>query len=268
MRALAITHTKHHGDEAVFSAGDGLRIGFGLIWLIDAAFKWTPTFRHGFTSTLKGAAEGQPGWLHGWFHLWINLVQPRADFFAYSTAVVETLIAVALIFGFARKATYIGAALCSLMIWATAEGFGGPYSSSSTDIGAAVMYAVVFTGLLALNYEAGPSRFSVDYFIEQRVSWWHRIAEVGRERHPSPAPPSLGVSTAGNDPTAPAITERSTHLARPAATPSQSVSITRAADEPRRAPGGFMSRWVLPAAVFTVAWIIAAHRRASIGGNT
>jgi nitrite reductase (NO-forming) len=78
-------------------------------------------------------------------------VQPRADFFAYSTAVAETLIALALILGFARKVTYIGAALFSVLIWATAEGFGGPYSSSSTDIGAAVMYAVVFMGLLALD---------------------------------------------------------------------------------------------------------------------
>jgi hypothetical protein len=196
-------------------------------------------------------------------------VQPRPDLFAYSTAVIETLIAVALIIGFARKVTYIGAPLFSVMIWATAEGFGGPYSSSSTDIGAAVMYAVVFMGLLALNYEAGPSRFSVDYFIEQRVSWWHRVAEIGKKRwQPRPASASLGDSPPGNDPTAPAITERSTHLARPAVTPSQSVSITRAVDESRRAPGGFMSRWVLPAAVFTVAWIIAAHRRASIGGNT
>jgi hypothetical protein len=68
-----------------------------------------------------------------------------------------------------------------------AEGFGGPYTSSSTDIGAAVMYAVVALGLLTLNYEGGPSRFSVDYLIEQRVSWWHRIAEVeGRRRQPAP----------------------------------------------------------------------------------
>lgn len=48
--------------------------------------------------------------------------------------------------------------LTSLGIWAVAEGFGGPYNSGSTDIGAAVMYAVVALGLLALNYEGGPSR--------------------------------------------------------------------------------------------------------------
>jgi hypothetical protein len=108
-------------------------------------------------------------------------VTPNASFFAYSTAVIETMVAVALIVGFARKLTYIGAALFSVMIWATAEGFGGPYTAGSTDIGAAVIYAVVFMWLLALNYEGGPSRFSVDYLIEQRVSWWHRLAEVGHK---------------------------------------------------------------------------------------
>jgi hypothetical protein len=32
-------------------------------------------------------------------------------------------------------------------------------------------------GLLALDYETGTS--CVDSPIEQRVSWWHRIAEIG-----------------------------------------------------------------------------------------
>jgi nitrite reductase (NO-forming) len=183
-------HSKTEGDgllqraRANFRARDGLRIAFGVIWAIDAAFKWQPTFRAGYTDMLKKAAEGQPGWLHGWFHFWINLVAPRPGLFAYSTAVIETLVAAALIFGFARKLTYIGAALFALLIWAVAEGFGGPYTSNSTDVGAAMIYAVVFMGLLALNYEAGPSRFSVDYLIEQRVSWWYRIAEVGYRGKP------------------------------------------------------------------------------------
>jgi len=168
-------------------AKDLFRIAFGLIWVIDAALKWQPAFKAEFTGMLRSAGQGQPGWLHGWFHFWVNLVAPNAGFFAYSTAAIETLIAVALIVGFARKLTYISAALFSILIWATAEGFGGPYTAGATDIGSAVIYAVVFVGLLALNYEAGPSRFSVDYLIEQRVSWWTRIAEVGH-RHPTDTP--------------------------------------------------------------------------------
>ena len=159
-----------------------MRIGFGVIWLIDAALKWQPGFRHNYMSQLMGQADGQPGWLHWWFRFWINLQHPHPYVWAYLAAVVETLIALALIFGFARKLTYIGAILFSLLIWSTAEGFGGPYTAHSTDVGTAIIYAAVFAALLALNYEAGPSRFSVDYLIEQRVPWWHRIAEVEGRR--------------------------------------------------------------------------------------
>jgi|SRR5882724_4173535 len=79
--------------------------------------------------TIMGEADGQPGWLKPWFNFWINWQHPRAMFFAYLVAIVETLIAVALIAGFARKITYIAAATFSVMIWAIAEGFGGPYTS-------------------------------------------------------------------------------------------------------------------------------------------
>jgi uncharacterized membrane protein YphA (DoxX/SURF4 family) len=87
-------------------------------------------------------------------------------FFAYTVAAAETLIAVAVPLGFARKITYICAAAFSVLIWATAEGFGGPYTSGSSDIGTAIIYAVVFLGLLA------PARYSVDYYLEKKISWW------------------------------------------------------------------------------------------------
>jgi hypothetical protein len=48
-------------------------------------------------------------------------------------ALVETLIAMALTFGFARKLTYTSAAVCSLLIWATAEGVGGPCQRKRTS---------------------------------------------------------------------------------------------------------------------------------------
>jgi nitrite reductase (NO-forming) len=95
-------------------------------------------------------------------------------------ATVETLIAAALSFGFARKSTYIAAAVFGLLIWSTAEGFGGPYTAGSTDVNASIIYVVVFLGLLGLNAYAGTSRYSVDRWPERRVSWWGRVAEVRR----------------------------------------------------------------------------------------
>ena len=56
-----------------------------------------------------------------------------------------------LIFGVFSNLTNYGGALLTLVIWSTAEGFGGPYKAGSSDIGAAVIYPLVFTGLFLAN---------------------------------------------------------------------------------------------------------------------
>src|SRR6266568_8400373 len=115
--------------------------------------------------TIMGQSQGQPTWLDPWFNFWINLQHPRPEFFAYMVALMETIIAVSLIFGFARKLVYSGAIALSLLIWATAEGFGGPYTAGAADVGTALIYALVFALLLSLSYYQGPSRLTVDYWL-------------------------------------------------------------------------------------------------------
>jgi thiosulfate dehydrogenase [quinone] large subunit len=159
---------------------DALRISFGVIWLVDATLKWLPGFRANYMDAIMGTSQGQPGWIRPWFDFWISLQHPDAGFFAYFVAAVETLIALALIFGFVRKMTYIAAAVFSFLIWSTAEAFGGPYTSGAADIGTGIIYTVVFLALLALSYYAGPARFSADYYLEKRITWWWRVAEVRR----------------------------------------------------------------------------------------
>jgi uncharacterized membrane protein YphA (DoxX/SURF4 family) len=156
---------------------DAFRIAFGGIWLIDAVLKWLPGFRATYVAAITGAAHGQPGWLRWWFDFWVKLQTPRPNFFAYMVAVLETLVALAVILGFARKFTYAVSAIFSVVIWAVAEGFGGPYMTGSSDIGTAIIYAVVFMGLLALDFYTGPSRYSVDRWLEQHISWWVKVAE-------------------------------------------------------------------------------------------
>jgi nitrite reductase (NO-forming) len=159
---------------------DALRIGFGVIWAIDAALKWLPGFRDSFGQTMNGLADGQPGWLKPWFDLWGGMGHTEALGLAYLIALTETYIALAVISGFARKATYLGAAIYSLMIWAIPEAFGGPYTSGATDIGTGIIYTVVFIGFLILSANTGPDRYSVDHYLELRIPWWWRVAEMRR----------------------------------------------------------------------------------------
>ena len=187
---------------------DALRISFGIIWLIDATLKWLPGFRASYMSTIMAEAQGQPGWLKPWFDFWIRFQHPQATFVAYLAAVIETLIALALIAGFARKITYSAAIVFSLLIWGTAEGFGGPYTSGASDIGTAVIYALVFAALLTISYYACPARYSADYYLEQKISWWWRVAEVRRPA-PAEAPALATVNVASASDGPPAKLQRS-----------------------------------------------------------
>jgi thiosulfate dehydrogenase (quinone) large subunit len=124
-----------------------LRIVFGLVWAVDAWFKWQPDFINKFADNLSGAQDGQPWLIHHWIGFWISTVGIDPHVFAHLVAVGETAIAVGLLLGIFSNLNYVVGILLSLIIWTTAEGFGGPYSASSTDIGAAVIYPLVFAGL-------------------------------------------------------------------------------------------------------------------------
>lgn len=128
-----------------------LRIVFGLVWAIDAWFKWQPDFIHNFVSYLTGSLDGQPAAVQAWINFWINVVKVDPHFFAYLVAIGETAVAIGLIFGLLSNLTDIVGILLAVVIWATAEGFGGPYRAGSSDIGAAIIYVLVLVGLFLAN---------------------------------------------------------------------------------------------------------------------
>ena len=125
-------------------AAAALRTAFGILMAIDAYLKWQPGFAAHYVGYLQNAANGQPYWLQGWFHMWLRLVTMHTPFFISATRLIETAIAIGLLLGFARRITYFAGALFSLLIWSTAEGFGGPYTSGATNVGPALVYVLVF----------------------------------------------------------------------------------------------------------------------------
>ena len=159
--------------------GAVVRIAFGLIWLVDAYFKWQPSFQNGLLDVLHDGAAGQPRWLTPWFSFNHAVIAAQPHLWAYGIAVVETGLALALIVGIARTVTYVGGALWSLLIWSTAEGFGHTAAGMiATDIGTAIIYAMVFLALLAADRCAGTGSFSLDSVIERRLPGWRRVSEV------------------------------------------------------------------------------------------
>jgi hypothetical protein len=104
---MSDSSTTPHRQGLLTLPKDAPRASFGIIWLIDAVRKWLPGFRATYMSVIMGEAQGQPAWLKWWFDFWVNFQHSRAMFVAHLVAVVETLIALTLIVGFARKLTYV-----------------------------------------------------------------------------------------------------------------------------------------------------------------
>ena len=159
-RSGRYTSSMHSGKSFAF-----LRVAFGFVWAIDAYFKWQPGFLGNFTGYLTDAMQGQPALVQGWIQLWVNFISVDPYLFAVIVAIGETAIALALIFGFFTRGAIAGGTLLSLVIWATAEGFGGPYVAGATDIGSAIIYVFVFAALWT-----GKSwqRYSIDSLIARR----------------------------------------------------------------------------------------------------
>ena len=145
-----------------------LRIIFGIVWLVDASFKWNPAFINNLTDYLAEGAQGQPPLVQAWVHLWIQGVSVDPHFFAILVALAETAIAVGLLFGLFTKVALAGGIAMTLVIWSTAEGFGGPYAAGSTDVGAAIIYVLLF---VALFFGTCWREYSIDKILRDKFSF-------------------------------------------------------------------------------------------------
>ena len=163
------------------AAAGAIRTTFGLVWAIDAFFKWQPDFFNNYLSYITGIVSGQPQWLMPWFNLWVKLITPNPSLFALLTCLVETVIALGLLTGFGRKWIYVLGGVFALVIWAVPEGFGGPYTPGATDVGGGLIYVVVFAALIVMDYVLGRSPYSVDFYLEKRFPVWRKIVEWAPE---------------------------------------------------------------------------------------
>lgn len=147
-----------------------LRIIFGIIWLVDAFFKWDPAFINNFTDYLTEGAANQSALVQAWVHLWIVGVSVNPYFFAIVVAIAETAIAIGLLFGLFTEIAIVGGIAMTFVIWSTAEGFGGPYISGSTDIGAAIIYMMV---LIALWLGRCWREYSIDSLLRKKIPFFY-----------------------------------------------------------------------------------------------
>jgi uncharacterized membrane protein YphA (DoxX/SURF4 family) len=143
-----------------------VRIGYGLVWAIDASFKWLPGFVHGQTlnDELGKASTVHTPLIHQWVQLWHTVAMSAPGAFAVGTAIVETVIAVCLVFGAFTNLVAVGSAVFSFGIWSAPEAFHLPWSKPGiTDLGPSVAY--IFASL-ALMYAGAGAIWSLDSKIQ------------------------------------------------------------------------------------------------------
>ena len=160
-----------------FTVAGALRTAFGLIWAIDAYLKWQPAFFNNYLSYITDVVSGQPAWLLPWFNMWVGLIKINPPFFALMTCLIESAIAIGLLFGLGRKWLYLLGGIFALLIWSIPQGFGGPYAPGATDVDSGVVYALMFGTLIIIDYALGRSPYSVDFYIGRRFPAWKSIVE-------------------------------------------------------------------------------------------
>jgi nitrite reductase (NO-forming) len=174
-------------------AAAGVRAAFGVVMAVDAYLKWQPAFAAHYVGYLQNAAKAQPLWLAPWFNFWLRIVIQHTDFFIFATRLLETAIAIGLLLGLARRVTYIIGALFSLLIWSTAEGFGGPYTAGATNLGPALVYALVFIAAALFERMLGSTPYSLDYYIGRRFPKWGSLVEWAPKRIWQRSSPALNL---------------------------------------------------------------------------
>lgn len=157
-----------------------LRIVFSGVWIVDALFKYSPAFWKGQALLLfiKAKDAGNPSWLNPWFHFWYRLIGLNPEYFAILIIEIESVIALALLLGIARRLTYLLSIPFMFLIWGVGEAFGGPYVAGSTDINAGFIYVLVFIALYLCDIYQMPN-WALDTFLNRRVKWWTNISGIG-----------------------------------------------------------------------------------------
>ncbi len=132
----------------------GMRILFGVIWLINTILEANSHYIANFVTSIAKRVKGQPHvvqvFLHGVIHV-VTVLGPRHV--AIGTVVLDGLLAVSLITGFVVRPMARLGIVYSLALWATVGGLGGPYQPGATDPGTAIVYALVFLAVLSVPSE-------------------------------------------------------------------------------------------------------------------
>jgi len=190
-----------------------LRLGFGLIWLIDGILQFQPAMPLGLGSNVVAPmAQGTPSWLHALISAGVGVWNNHPIALAVGTAWIQVGIGILLLVSnnlFSRLAGGVAAGWAAL-IWLIGNGAGGIFQSTSSVLfgwpGATLFYVVA--GLwLAL-----PLRFFPDVMSRWTTKMLAVILALGAVLQ---ALPDRGFWHGGNENALTAMTQSMTQTPQP-----------------------------------------------------
>jgi len=126
----------------------GVRIAFGVIWLIDGLLEWQPADFHNFLQLITAVGQGQPAPLAALIGAGQAVAAVNPILANGLLAALETAIGISLITNvLSRWALRIGA-LVAVAIWVFGQGLGMVFMPGATDIQSGPLYVLVSVMLL------------------------------------------------------------------------------------------------------------------------
>jgi len=126
----------------------GVRITFGLTWLIDGWLEWQPAAFHNFLQLITAVSQGQPAPLAALIGAGQAVVAVNPVLVNGFLAALETAIGISLISNVLSRLALRISALIAVAIWVFGQGLGMVFMTGATDIQSGPLYVLVSLMLL------------------------------------------------------------------------------------------------------------------------
>jgi len=126
----------------------GVRITFGLIWLIDGWLEWQPAAFHNFLQLITAVGQGQPAPLAALIEAGQAVVAVNPVLANGLLAALETAIGISLISNVLSRWALRISALIAVGIWVFGQGLGMVFMAGATDIQSGPLYVLASLMLL------------------------------------------------------------------------------------------------------------------------
>jgi uncharacterized membrane protein YphA (DoxX/SURF4 family) len=125
-----------------------LRLTLGAVWLVDGLLQLQPSVFRNFLTLIQEAGQNQPAPLQASIAVVASLITRAPALTNVALGAAEVLIGLALLIGVGGRRVLIASMALTVPIWVFGEGLGQVFSGSTTDIGAAPLYAALALAVL------------------------------------------------------------------------------------------------------------------------